>query len=139
MEKNSSSFINRMNSVEAEEIQENLYSFLNDCKKRINYTQEELSKIIQNKITELIELYIKIFKINLEEDENGYEEICDGFENIITKKLFNYIFSINKEDIIKDYNLDLKIRDFSFIKPEHLEIKTEIINDIYIETAINSK
>ena len=139
MEKNSSSFINRMNSVEAEEIQENLYSFLNDCKKRINYTQEELSKIIQNKITELIELYIKIFKINLEEDENGYEEICDGFESIITKKLFNYIFSINKEDIINDYNLDLKIRDFSFIKPEHLEIKNEIINDIYIETAINSK
>ena len=139
MEKNSSSFINRMNSVEAEEIQENLYSFLNDCKKRINYTQEELSKIIQNKITELIELYIKIFKINLEEDENGYEEICDGFESIITKKLFNYIFSINKEDIIKDYNLDLKIRDFSFIKPEHLEIKNEIINDIYIDTAINSK
>ena len=139
MEKNSSSFINRMNSVEAEEIQENLYSFLNDCKKRINYTQEELSKIIQNKITELIELYIKIFKINLEEDENGYEEICDGFENIITKKLFNYIFSTNKQDIINDYNIDLKIKQFSFIKPEHLEIKNEIINDIYIDTAINSK
>lgn len=139
MEKNSSSFINRMNSVEAEEIQENLYSFLNDCKKRINCTQEELSKIIQNKITELIELYIKIFKINLEEDENGYEEICDGFESIITKKLFNYIFSTNKQDIINDYNIDLKIKQFSFIKPEHLEIKNEIINDIYIDTAINSK
>ena len=128
-----------MNSVEAEEIQENLYSFLNDCKKRINCTQEELSKIIQNKITELIELYIKIFKINLEEDENGYEEICDGFESIITKKLFNYIFSTNKQDIINDYNIDLKIKQFSFIKPEHLEIKNEIINDIYIDTAINSK
>ena len=139
MEKNSSSFINRMNSVEAEEIQENLYSFLNDCKKRINYTQEELSKIIQNKITELIELYIKIFKINLEEDENGYEEICDGFESILTKKLFFYIFSTNKQDIINDYNIDLKIKQFSFIKPEHLEIKNEIINDIYIDTAINSK
>jgi uncharacterized protein Veg len=139
MEKNSSSFINRMNSVEAEEIQENLYSFLNDCKKRINCTQEELSKTIQNKITELIELYIKIFKINLEEDENGYEEICDGFESIITKKLFNYIFSTNKQDIINDYNIDLKIKQFSFIKPEHLEIKNEIINDIYIDTAINSK
>jgi hypothetical protein len=139
MEKNSSSFINRMNSVEAEEIQEKLYSFLNDCKKRINCTQEELSKIIQNKITELIELYIKIFKINLEEDENGYEEICDGFESIITKKLFNYIFSTNKQDIINDYNIDLKIKQFSFIKPEHLEIKNEIINDIYIDTAINSK
>ncbi len=128
-----------MNSVEAEEIQEKLYSFLNDCKKRINCTQEELSKIIQNKITELIELYIKIFKINLEEDENGYEEICDGFESIITKKLFNYIFSTNKQDIINDYNIDLKIKQFSFIKPEHLEIKNEIINDIYIDTAINSK
>ena len=139
MEKNSSSFINRMNSVEAEEIQENLYSFLNDCKKRINCTQEELSKTIQNKITELIELYIKIFKINLEEDENGYEEICDGFESIITKKLFNYIFSTNKQDIINDYNIDLKIKQFSFVKPEHLEIKNEIINDIYIDTAINSK
>ena len=139
MEKNSSSFINRMNSVEAEEIKENLYSFLNDCKKRINCTQEELSKTIQNKITELIELYIKIFKINLEEDENGYEEICDGFESIITKKLFNYIFSTNKQDIINDYNIDLKIKQFSFIKPEHLEIKNEIINDIYIDTAINSK
>ena len=128
-----------MNSVEAEEIQENLYSFLNDCKKRINCTQEELSKTIQNKITELIELYIKIFKINLEEDENGYEEICDGFESIITKKLFNYIFSTNKQDIINDYNIDLKIKQFSFVKPEHLEIKNEIINDIYIDTAINSK
>ena len=139
MEKNSTSFFNRMNSEKAEEIKENLYSFLNDFKKYNNNSQLELSKKIQDKITELIELYIKIFNINLEEDENGYEEICDGFENIITKKLFNYIFSINKEDIIKDYNLDLKIRDFSFIKPEHLEIKTEIINDIYIETAINSK
>ena len=139
MEKNSTSFFNRMNSEKAEEIKENLYSFLNDFKKYNNNSQLELSKKIQDKITELIELYIKIFNINLEEDENGYEEICDGFENIITKKLFNYIFSINKEDIIKDYNLDLKIRDFSFIKPEHLEIKNEIINDIYIETAINSK
>ena len=139
MEKNSTSFFNRMNSQNAEEIKENLYSFFNDFNKYNNNTQLELSKKIQDKITELIELYIKIFNINLEEDENGYEEICDGFESIITKKLFNYIFSINKEDIIKDYNLDLKIRDFSFIKPEHLEIKTEIINDIYIETAINSK
>ena len=139
MEKNLTSFFNRMNSQNAEEIKENLYSFLNNFQKYNNNTQLELSKKIQDKITELIELYIKIFNINLEEDENGYEEICDGFENIITKKLFNYIFSINKEDIIKDYNLDLKIRDFSFIKPEHLEIKTEIINDIYIETAINSK
>jgi hypothetical protein len=139
MEKNSTSFFNRMNSQNAEEIKENLYSFLNNFQKYNNNTQLELSKKIQDKITELIELYIKIFNINLEEDENGYEEICDGFESIITKKLFNYIFSINKEDIIKDYNLDLKIRDFSFIKPEHLEIKTEIINDIYIETAINSK
>ena len=139
MEKNSTSFFNRMNSEKAEEIKENLYSFLNNFQKYNNNTQLELSKKIQDKITELIELYIKIFNINLEEDENGYEEICDGFENIITKKLFNYIFSINKEDIINDYNLDLKIRDFSFIKPEHLEIKNEIINDIYIETAINSK
>ncbi len=139
MEKNSTSFFNRMNSEKAEEIKENLYSFLNDFKKYNNNSQLELSKKIQDKITELIELYIKIFNINLEEDENGYEEICDGFESIITKKLFNYIFSINKEDIINDYNLDLKIRDFSFIKPEHLEIKNEIINDIYIETAINSK
>ena len=139
MEKNSTSFFNRMNSQNAEEIKENLYSFLNDFKKCNNNSQLELSKKIQDKITELIELYIKIFNINLEEDENGYEEICDGFESIITKKLFNYIFSINKEDIINDYNLDLKIRDFSFIKPEHLEIKNEIINDIYIETAINSK
>ena len=139
MEKNSTSFFNRMNSEKAEEIKENLYSFLNDFKKCNNNSQLELSKKIQDKITELIELYIKIFNINLEEDENGYEEICDGFESIITKKLFNYIFSINKEDIINDYNLDLKIRDFSFIKPEHLEIKNEIINDIYIETAINSK
>ena len=139
MEKNSTSFFNRMNSEKAEEIKENLYSFLNDFNKYNNNSQLELSKKIQDKITELIELYIKIFKVNLEEDENGYEEICDGFESIITKKLFNYIFSINKEDIINDYNLDLKIRDFSFIKPEHLEIKNEIINDIYIETAINSK
>ncbi len=139
MEKNSTSFFNRMNSENAEEIKENLYSFFNDFNKYNNNTQLELSTKIQDKITELIELYIKIFNINLEEDENGYEEICDGFESIITKKLFNYIFSINKEDIINDYNLDLKIRDFSFIKPEHLEIKNEIINDIYIETAINSK
>ena len=139
MEKNSTSFFNRMNSENAEEIKENLYSFLNDFKKYNNNSQLELSKKIQDKITELIELYIKIFNINLEEDENGYEEICDGFESIITKKLFNYIFSINKEDIINDYNLDLKIRDFSFIKPENLEIKNEIINDIYIETAKNSK
>ena len=139
MEKNSTSFFNRMNSENAEEIKENLYSFFYDFNKYNNNTQLELSTKIQDKITELIELYIKIFNINLEEDENGYEEICDGFESIITKKLFNYIFSINKEDIINDYNLDLKIRDFSFIKPEHLEIKNEIINDIYIETAINSK
>ena len=123
MEKNSTSFFNRMNSENAEEIKENLYSFFNDFNKYNNNTQLELSTKIQDKITELIELYIKIFNINLEEDENGYEEICDGFESIITKKLFNYIFSINKEDIINDYNLDLKIRDFSFIKPEHLEIK----------------
>ena len=71
MEKNSTSFFNRMNSQNAEEIKENLYSFLNNFQKYNNNTQLELSKKIQDKITELIELYIKIFNINLEEDENG--------------------------------------------------------------------
>ena len=46
MEKNSTSFFNRMNSENAEEIKENLYSFLNDFKKCNNNSQIELSKKI---------------------------------------------------------------------------------------------
>ena len=134
-------FNERINSEEAQLIKENLANFiLIDFPSYQNkYTRKEIAQKIQNKILELINIYIKTFKINLEKDEYAYNEICDGFESIITKKIYNEIFNITPEEIKDDFEFQQKLLKYNFIKPEHLEIPTKMINPVYIETAINSK
>lgn len=104
-----------------------------------NDNQGEIARQIQDKITELIVQYAKVWKIDLNKDEKAYEEICNGFENIITKKIYNNIFCVTKEDKESDYNFEIQCDLFSFITPQHLEIEQKVLNDYYIKTAINSK
>lgn len=134
-------FNERINSEEAQLIKENLANFiLIDFPSYQNkYTRKEIAQKIQNKILELINIYIKTFKINLEKDEYAYNEICDGFESIITKKIYNEIFNITPEEIKDDFEFQQKLLKYNFIKPEYLEIPTKMVNPVYIETAINSK
>jgi isoleucyl-tRNA synthetase len=136
MEKNFSFLIN---SEEANEILKKMKIFIGEFNEnRIKYTLKEKSELIQNFISELIEIYIEKFKIDLDK-ENAYKEICDGIESLITKNLYSEIFCTTKEEITNDFNLSEKIHNLNFIKPENLEINPKLINEIYIEAAINSK
>jgi isoleucyl-tRNA synthetase len=136
MEKNFSFLIN---SEEANEILKKMKIFIGEFNEnRIKYTLKEKSELIQNFISELIEIYIEKFKIDLDK-ENAYKEICDGIESLITKNLYSEIFCTTKEEIINDFNVNKKIHLLSFITPENLEINQKLINEIYIEAAINSK
>ena len=83
-------------------------------------------------------LYSKTWNVDLEKEENEYNEICDWFENLITKKLYNRIFCVTKKEKINDYQFELQTEKFSFITPQNLEIEPLLINEVYIKTAINS-
>ena len=134
-------FNERINSEEAQKIKENLTNFLliEFPSYQNKFTRKEVAQKIQDKILELINIYIKIFKINLEKDEFAYNEICNGFESIITKKIYNEIFNISPEEVKEDFEFQKKLLKYNFIKPEYLEIPQNMINPVYIETAINSK
>lgn len=129
-----------INSEEASEILKKIKIFIGEFNEnRIKYTLKEKSELIQNFISELIEIYIEKFKIDLDKENDAYKEICDGIESLITKNLYSEIFCTTKEEITNDFNLSEKIHKLNFIKPENLEINPKLINEIYIEAAINSK
>ena len=136
MEKNFNFLIN---SEDASEILKKIKFFIGEFNNnQIKFTLKEKSEKIQNFISEIIEIYIEKFNIDLDKNDN-YKEICDGIESLITKNLYSEIFCTTKEEIINDFNLNKKIHLLSFIKPENLEINQKLINEIYINAAINSK
>ena len=137
MEKNFNFLINSEN---ASEILKKIKFFIGEFNEnQMKFTLKEKSDLIQNFISEIIEIYIEKFHIDLDKNNEKYKEICDGIESLITKNLYSEIFCTTKEEIINDYNLNKKINLLTFIKPENLEINQKLINEIYINAAINSK
>jgi hypothetical protein len=77
-------------------------------------------------------------------------EICDAFEGIITKTLYNRyflpsliflyfrIFCSTRKEKEEDYLFEKLIKKYNFITPKHLDIDESILDWDYIEVAINS-
>lgn len=138
--KNENIFLQRISERQSQRIQEEISKFLlEDFISIHSLPIASIARTVQDKITELLKLYAKTWRVDLEKEEEEYNCACDWFENVLTKKLYNRIFSVTKEDKENDYLFELQTQTFSFITPQHLEIDSSIINEIYISAAINSK
>ncbi len=89
-------------------------------------------------MTKLLIDFANIWKINIKNNHYHYIEICDGIESIITKGLYNKIFSSTRREKEDDYLFEKLVRKFSFITPKHLDIDETLIDKDYLDVAINS-
>lgn len=138
--KNENIFLQRINQKQSQLIQDELSKFiLEDYNNIQSQPITSIARIVQDKITELIKLYAKTYSVDMDKEEDEYNCACDWFENVITKKLYNRLFSVTKEDKENDYLFEIQTKTFSFITPQCLEIDGNLLNEIYISTAINSK
>jgi hypothetical protein len=49
----------------------------------------EIAKKIQDLVSKLIIDFAVLWRINIKSNQSHYMEICDGFESILTKALYN--------------------------------------------------
>lgn len=138
--KNENIFLRRISETQSLPIQEEISKFLlEDFTTIQSLPLTSIARTVQDKITDLLTLYAKTWKVDFAKEEDEYNSACDWFENVITKKLYNRIFSVTKEDKENDYLFEVQTETFSFITPQHLEIDSTILNEVYITAAINSK
>ncbi len=51
--------------------------------------KNEIAKKIQDLVSKLLVDFANIWRINIKNNHSHYIEICDGFEGLITKALYN--------------------------------------------------
>lgn len=82
--------------------------------------------------------FARLWRVNFNANTSIYGEICDGFETIITKSLYNKIFCSTFQEKEDDYQFEKLVKKFNFITPKHLDIDENAIDPLYIEVAVNS-
>ena len=101
-------------------------------------TLEQLGEKTQKFTTNLIIDFCKIWNIKLTyKTEDLYNTLCDNFEDILLKKLYPKIFCSTGEDKRNDFIFDHLLEKYDFITPKLLDIKDEVINELYLSIAIN--
>ena len=89
-------------------------------------------------INKLIKKFCQIWSIKLNYNtEEIYNEICDNFESMITKKLYNQIFCSSRKDREEDYKFDYLLEKYQFITPDLFEIPSSVLDNNYLSMAIN--
>ena len=100
--------------------------------------KKALGQKFQNFITKLITNFCQIWKIKLTyQSENLYHELCDNFETLLTKKLYNKIFCSTRSEKEEDFFFDHLLEQYQFITPKFLDIDENVIDDLYFSAAIN--
>ena len=90
--------------------------------------KKALGQKFQNFITKLITKFCQIWKIKLTyQSENLYHELCDNFETLLTKKLYNKIFCSTRSEKEEDFFFDHLLEQYQFITPKFLDIDDEVI------------
>ena len=51
--------------------------------------KKEVAKKVQEFVSKMVIQFARLWKVNILSNQNNYIEICDGFECIITKTLYN--------------------------------------------------
>ena len=114
------------------------YIFEDFSKLTLEKNINEIALDFQKFIRFITNEFCKLNKIQLDSTtEEIYNDIIDNFESIISKKLYNKIFCSTRKEKEEDFIFDNLLSKYSFITPEHLEIKNKILNDVYLNTAIN--
>ncbi len=114
------------------------YIFEDFSKLTLEKNINEIALDFQKFIRFITNEFCKLNKIQLDSTtEDIYNNIIDNFESIISKKLYNKIFCSTRKEKEEDFIFDNLLSKYSFITPDHLEIKNKILNDVYLNTAIN--
>lgn len=100
--------------------------------------KKALGQKFQNFISKLIIEFCQIWKIKLTyQSENLYHELCDNFESLLTKKLYNKIFCSTRSEKEEDFFFDHLLEKYQFITPKYLDIDDSVIDELYFSAAIN--
>ena len=130
-------FFSKLKDKKSINILNDLFKFINSTFPEICDKTNDLSEIsisVQDFISKSVNEFAKIWNIEFTNSQFAYSEICDGFENLITKSLYNGIMNI----IGEDNKLEKLCRKYSFINIKHLGIDSPI-DDFELATQVKSK
>lgn len=82
----------------------------------------EISIALQDFISKLVYEFANTWSIDFRNNKYAYQEICEGFESLITKSLYNQIM----EYFVDDLQLQKLLKKYSFITLKHLGIEFNV-------------
>ena len=68
--------------------------------------------------------------------EEELDTVIEGLEKYVTTRLYTNLFSLHANSL-EDVSLTKRIGQLQFINPNHLDIKSQFINEASISLAIN--
>lgn len=130
----------KLNDKKSVEIIKSMHRFINHDFKTIQVLPKiEISRKIQDFVSNQVDLFGQIWKVDLVMNSAAYAEICDTLEKNIMVNLYNRVFSFSHIDIEEDYRFEMKVESLKFISVQHLDINPTYIDESYINLAVTSK
>lgn len=125
MNSTSVNFYNKLKDKKSSNILSELYLFINTSfptlMKEVNEISE-VSSVFQDLISKFVNDFSKTWNIEFPNNRLAYVEICEGFENLITKTVYPQIIPLLEEDD----RLEKLYKKFSFVTLKHLDLEINL-------------